>query len=31
VDVEAKDVPKSIDDIDLDEELGRTDGSETAD
>ena len=31
VDVEAKETPKSIDDIDLDEELGRVDGSEAAD
>jgi len=31
VDVEAKDVPKSIGDMDLDEELGRADGSKTAD
>jgi hypothetical protein len=30
-DVEAKDAPKSIGDMDLDEELGRVDGSETAD
>jgi hypothetical protein len=31
VDVEAKDVPKSIGDMDLDEELGREDGSESTD
>jgi hypothetical protein len=30
-DVEAKEKPKSVADIDLDEELGRVDGSETAD
>lgn len=31
VDVEVKETPKSIDDIDLDEELGRVDGSKTSD
>jgi len=31
MDVEAKEKPKSIADMDLDEELGRADGSETAD
>ena len=30
-DVQVKETPKSIDDIDVDEELGRVDGSETAD
>jgi hypothetical protein len=31
IDVEAKDLPKSIADIDLDEELGRVDGPESTD
>ena len=31
IDVEAKDSPKSIADIDLDEELGRVDGPESTD
>lgn len=31
VDVQVKETPKSIDDIDLDEELGRVDGSKTSD